>query len=648
MDKPILFFSLFYFHSISFLFMLKYAKSINDGGKSCMKHIIIQIQHSFYTIRGRILLCTISLIVIISTIIMLISYYLVFSSLQENMLQTSETKLTFLCASINSNISTVQEFIRSCQYSSKVKDFALESDTNHNIKKRIAHDFVSETYNSNIMLRSELIRLVIVGKQRNDIIQVVESPYSTVTVSADAILALPYFEQLCNNQGEVSTGILLDPFITRKEVWMIPFVNTITHPYKADDIGYIFTEMSTSVFTEPIENYRPETNSMFLFQIGGQQYQYVDNKLVKSSYLFETLEQLSVQAFNPETVIQKSKDLETGDIYFLISRYLDIDGWYVTECFNSSVLYTHVTQTFLLIAVVTLLVTTLIGIGLSYFLSHTVNKPVQQLQSRMKQISNGDFRRDPTIEWNHELGEIGKGINDLSENIQKLLHQRIADEREKRDYEYKMLQSQINPHFLYNTLNSIKWMATIQNAPGIAEMTTALSRLLRDISKGTTSLITIEHEISLINDYFTIQQYRYGGAITLSFDIEDESLKNCQILKFTLQPIVENAIFHGIEPKGNAGHIEIHIYQDKTGDVIIDVTDNGIGMDKHTSEVLLKNETSKTSSFFQEIGVSNVHKRLQYEFGTGYGLSVKSEPGIFTTISIRLPFHNIFKEEKFR
>lgn len=219
------------------------------------------------------------------------------------------------------------------------------------------------------------------------------------------------------------------------------------------------------------------------------------------------------------------------------------------------------------------------------------------------------------------------------------MNQRIEDERQKKDYEYRMLQSQINPHFLYNTLNSIKWMATIQNASGIAEMTTSLSRLLKDISKGTTSLIPISHEISLIRDYFTIQQYRYGGTITLNVDIEDPRLTESRILKFTLQPIVENAIFHGIEPKGTAGTISIHIYQDNASNVCIDITDDGIGMDEETIAHLFDdNDSSADSSFFREIGINNVHKRLQYEFGNAYGLRATSKPGEFTTISILLPF----------
>lgn len=287
---------------------------------------------------------------------------------------------------------------------------------------------------------------------------------------------------------------------------------------------------------------------------------------------------------------------------------------------------------------ITIAAASCIGVFLSWFLSRTVNVPVKQLQARIRRIENGDFSRDLSTEWPHELGDIGKTINDLSENVLLLMEQRIEDERQKREYEYKMLQSQINPHFLYNTLNSIKWMATIQNSPGIAEMTTSLSRLLKDISKGATNLVTIKHELDLINDYFIIQQYRYGGTITLTFRVEDEALLSCQILKFTLQPLVENAIFHGIEPKGTAGSIVIHIYQDETGDIHIDVTDDGVGMEPEFTARLLHMETPASSSFFKEIGVSNVHKRLQYEFGEQYGLSIRSRKGSFTTISILLPF----------
>lgn len=130
----------------------------------------------------------------------------------------------------------------------------------------------------------------------------------------------------------------------------------------------------------------------------------------------------------------------------------------------------------------------------------------------------------------------------MSQDLAALIQKRIQDEKERKDLEYRILQSQINPHFLYNTLNSIKWMATIQGASGISEMTTALARLLKSISKGSHNRITLREELNLVKDYFLIQQYRYGGSISLECEISEEALYDCLIHRFTLQPLIENAL----------------------------------------------------------------------------------------------------------
>ncbi len=603
-----------------------------------------KLRSLFSSIRARILLGTISLVVIISIIVTLASYYIVSNNLQQNLIQTSETKISFLCSSINSNIMNVKNFIRSCQINRKIIDFALEGETHGNRIKRETHDFVTETYQANAALSTQLIRLVIIGKERHDIVQVVEAHNSSIAVSSDAILSLPYFEQLRTNIDKVSTGIMPDPFFTTKSVPMIPFVYPIQHPYKDKEIGYIFTEMSTAVITGPIHNYLSESESLLYFRINDLNYQYRDGKLSPYETSFTFLEDLSSYALNEDSLICRARDEETQEIVFIISRPLDVEGWFVSECISTKELAREITKTFLTIVLIVLAAASIIAVSLSWFLFKTVTVPVSRLQLRMKRVEEGDFSRDPSTEWEHELGDIGKTINNLTENVQQMMHQRIEDEKQKKDYEYKMLQSQINPHFLYNTLNSIKWMATIQNAPGIAEMTTALSRLLKNIAKGTSNQISIEKELALVKDYFTIQQYRYGGIITMDILTDDPDLLSCEILKFTLQPLVENAIFHGIEPKGTAGRINIHVYRDEENDIHIDVTDDGVGIAEDMIDRLLF-DSNASSSFFKEIGLSNVHKRLQYEYGDKYGLSVSSTLGEFTTISILLPFKKCEESE---
>ena len=182
-------------------------------------------------------------------------------------------------------------------------------------------------------------------------------------------------------------------------------------------------------------------------------------------------------------------------------------------------------------------------------------------------------------------------------------------------------------------------MSLAQGATGITEMTTNLASLLRSISKGTSLLVPISEELSLVKNYFTIQNLRYGGMIRLNIKVDDEKIYDAQILKFTLQPIVENAIFHGLEPKGGNGSIDIHAYyvpgNDESDDICIDVTDDGVGIPKDQCMTLFNDrEGENRSEFFKEIGISNVNKRLKYEFGEQYGLFIESEEGKYTRISV--------------
>ena len=585
-------------------------------------------------IRLRILIITISTVFCISIAILFVSYQTVSQNLLNNMIQSSETKVSFLCNSINSNINNVKNFISTCRANRKIMSFAMENLTHSSKVKREAHDFIFENYRANKGIAQNLVRVVVIGNERDDIIQIVEATNSSTFVSAESVTSLPYFSKLTDNNESV--GILSDPFFTTKKVSMIPMADPIYHPFEDKIIGYVFTELSTTTITDPIIENIPEGSTDLYFRIDNHLYKYSNNALEPCRDSFTLIDDMGQYALNDKTKITRMYNNETSEIVFLISRPLEIDGWYITECVSTDVYSKTMQKSFKNTFIMILLAALFITVALYLFLYHTVSVPVSKLQKRIKKIEKGDFSRDPSTEWNHELGDIGRTINNLSETVQTMVEQKVEDEKKKNEYEYKMLQSQINPHFLYNTLNSIKWMATIQNAPGIAEMTTALSRLMKSVSKGTKSTIPIKRELELVKDYFTIQKYRYGGIITLEIENDDPELLSCEILKFSLQPIVENAIFHGIEPKGTAGKITIHIYSDEVNDVHIDVTDDGIGMDEETMIKVL-NEPSETAVFFKEIGINNVNKRIQYNYGEKYGLFIKSEVGEYTTVTVLLP-----------
>lgn len=295
-----------------------------------------------------------------------------------------------------------------------------------------------------------------------------------------------------------------------------------------------------------------------------------------------------------------------------------------------------------------------LGFFMAMSLNRTINQPVAKIQKKIHAIAQGDFSRDESIEWNHELGDIGKGVNTLAFDVVNLMNRRIEDEKQKKDLQYQILQSQINPHFLYNTLNSIKWMATIQGSPGIAEMTTALARLLRQVAKGSCAMITLEEELNLVKDYFLIQQYRYGGGIAIDYRIQSQDLYQCMVHRFSLQPIVENALFHGIEPKGSTGKIVIKAWICPDGDPVsqktelhISITDNGVGMSQETIEKVLHQKPSKKSAdFFRQVGIANVDQRIRHEFGEKYGISIESQVGVYTTMTITTPCIFLTKPER--
>ena len=604
-----------------------------------MNRLIIikeKLHQYFCTIRARILLCTISLIAFICIIITSISYFLVLKNLRQNLIQTSETRLSFLCESIDANVSNVSNFVRACQISTKIINFAKETEPSGNQAKREAHDFVMENYAADAALPSQLIRMVIIGKSRKDIVQVVEPPYSSIAISAEAIQSLPYFNLLKEHMEEISIGILPDSFCTTREIPMIPVLYPIEHPYKAEEIGYIFTEISLSVITNPIRNYLSERDSRFFFYMNDNAYRFQNGILVPFQDTSETLEDLSDLALNPDTRIRSIRlpnEEEQMETVTVITRPLNTKGWYIAECIDESQLTESVFNILFSIVLITVAAASCIGIFLSWFLFRTVNMPVKQLQARILRIENGDFSRDLSTEWPHELGDIGKTINDLSENVLILMEQRIEDERQKREYEYKMLQSQINPHFLYNTLDIIVWLIENGKREEAVEAVTALARFFRISLSGGKNIIPIGDEIEHVRNYLMIQEMRFKNRFTYSFDVE-EGVENCGTIKLILQPVVENAIYHAMEFMDGDGEIRISARRDG-GDILIDIEDNGCGMPAETVEKILAGE--RVSRKKGGVGLQNVRERLRLVFGTEYGLSLASEPDEGTQVRIRIP-----------
>lgn len=277
-----------------------------------------------------------------------------------------------------------------------------------------------------------------------------------------------------------------------------------------------------------------------------------------------------------------------------------------------------------------------IGLILSLLFSRYLSRPILRLMEHMEVISSGDFKRNPDIESDDELGMIGQQVNEMSAHISVLMENRIRDEQEKKDLEIKMLQTQINPHFLYNTLDSIKWIATMQHNAGIVKVVTALSSLLKNMAKGFNEKVTVRQELEFVDSYITIEKIRYIELFDVEISVEDPALYEAKIIKLTLQPLIENSIFSGIEPSGKPGLIQIQIFsQDET--LYIRIRDNGVGISKEDITRVLTDTSRVMKHYMSGIGLPNVDRRIKLIYGEEYGLQIESQVGEYTCVTVSLP-----------
>ena len=216
------------------------------------------------------------------------------------------------------------------------------------------------------------------------------------------------------------------------------------------------------------------------------------------------------------------------------------------------------------------------------------------------------------------------------------MERRLEDEKQKQDLEYKMLQSQINPHFLYNTLDSITWMIESGRDQEAVTMISELARLLRiSLSKGRT-IISLEDEFQHSKSYMNIQKVRYKERFQVEFDIEPEVMQ-CATVKLIVQPVLENAIYYGVGEMDSDDEGKIIIRGQKKGeDIYISVIDNGFGMSQETINEIFSGKERK-SKRGSGVGIINVHTRIQLLFGSEYGLSIESELDEGTTVTLHLP-----------
>lgn len=269
--------------------------------------------------------------------------------------------------------------------------------------------------------------------------------------------------------------------------------------------------------------------------------------------------------------------------------------------------------------------------------SERIAVPIKALEQSVKELEAGSETVDIAIGGPYEVQHLGNSIRSMVSTMRQLMDDIIRQEESKRKSELDVLQSQINPHFLYNTLDSIVWMIENNRYDDAIVMVTSLARLFRiSLSRGRT-LITVGEELEHARHYMTIQKMRFKNKFTSEIRADGEAL-GCETVKLVVQPIVENAIYHGMEYADGDGEILVWAHIEGE-DLYIDVTDNGPGMRQEQVDRLLREDGGPAvpSRRGSGIGLRNVHQRIQLTYGEPYGLEIESEPDEGTTIRIHLP-----------
>lgn len=322
-----------------------------------------------------------------------------------------------------------------------------------------------------------------------------------------------------------------------------------------------------------------------------------------------------------------------GEDRLITVKTVSYTGWKIVSVVPMSSLNMGLSGT-RMFAIMLISVSMFAAIIINLLVSSRIAKPLKKLNDSVKEWESGNMNPEIYVGGSIEVEHLGKTLRSTVEQLRQLMHDILVEQEEKRKSELDALQSQINPHFLYNTLDSIVWMIEGERYEDAVFMITQLASLFRiSLSRGKT-IISIENEIKHAKNYMNIQKVRYKNIFRVDFCIEEEIYQYCTV-KLVVQPLLENAIYYGIEGMDGDGEIEVRGYR-KEDDIYIEVRDNGLGMPEEMVQQLLT-ENNRVRKHGSGVGLINVHNRIRLRFGKPYGLEIESQPDEGTVVRIHLP-----------
>ena len=580
-----------------------------------------------------------AVLIIVTMCIMVTVFYMVFHSRAFNERgKYEEENLVNMEAYLNSYLEEVDSIAKNVNYNHYLQDYletVIKEDDDYvdsGIGKNMrSYEMSSQAFSDTLLSRADISSIMIFGKKK---MLLNRSMYTYQKVALDYSKLDWYAKAVAKPQDAIITGPNRHSFFdTDDEV--ISLSREVQSYENGTFRGVILINLNMNKITEICNSFQ-EKQENFICIINDKGELVYEQQNGRERFAFDEKE--NRQELN--TALGKTKEScfrlnYRGEKYLVTRTDMKTTGWTLVSMvpYKSVMAETMAISGVMILAVaITLIVTLLL---LNRILTGVV-KPLKKLEKYMVQVNPDNMDQRMEILTDDEIGHLSMKFNQMMDRIRNLKEQVIEEQEDKRKYELQALQAQINPHFLYNTLDSIIWMAET-NDSNIVAMTEALAKLFRiSLNKGNEE-ISLERELEHVKNYLIIQSMRYADKFTYEISAE-LGVERCRTIKLILQPIVENCIYHGIKKKRGTGKITIRAYR-REQNLIIEVSDDGCGMPEEICRKILSDEIESENISGSGIGVKNVNERIQLRFGKKYGLSYSSEEGVGTTVTYVLPYN---------
>ena len=580
-----------------------------------------------------------AVLIIVTMCIMVTVFYMVFHSRAFNERgKYEEENLVNMEAYLNSYLEEVDSIAKNVNYNYYLQDYLetvikeeddyVDSGIGKNMR---SYEMSSQAFSDTLLSRADISSIMIFGKKK---MLLNRSMYTYQKVALDYSKLDWYAKAVAKPQDAIITGPNRHSFFdTDDEV--ISLSREVQSYENGTFRGVILINLNMNKITEICNSFQ-EKQENFICIINDKGELVYEQQNGRERFAFDEKE--NRQELN--TALGKTKEScfrlnYRGEKYLVTRTDMKTTGWTLVSMvpYKSVMAETMAISGVMILAVaITLIVTLLL---LNRILTGVV-RPLKKLEKYMVQVNPDNMDQRMEILTDDEIGHLSMKFNQMMDRIRNLKEQVIEEQEDKRKYELQALQAQINPHFLYNTLDSIIWMAET-NDSNIVAMTEALAKLFRiSLNKGNEE-ISLERELEHVKNYLIIQSMRYADKFTYEISAEP-GVERCRTIKLILQPIVENCIYHGIKKKRGTGKITIRAYR-REQNLIIEVSDDGCGMPEEICRKILSDEIESENISGSGIGVKNVNERIQLRFGKKYGLSYSSEEGVGTTVTYVLPYN---------